>query len=1017
MSYFTQFGGAAGAGTAPTVNYGLNPPATPGSKHTGYSLPQGAGGANGPGLTGQPSSSITPQFGAAGASTWRAGPVDSSSGFSKGGGNSPYEGRNGRTPSPAGAGGAKSDDPFGGLISFGSAQKSNTNMSLDEKRRLASGPASSMGFGSLQSSNLFVSGTSPSPNTSSTASGYSGLAGLGAAGASAASPSMSTGRVGGSGVGGSGNAFVSLLDGGLNPISSTIPVSSGSSITSGSKSTFPAASQESNPFGDLLGDAIAPSSSSPATLSTLAASTKPSFSAPSTTISDPWNFDLLEKPVSSMKAQPATYSDDPFDLTINSSKPASVSSPPVAKPSRLVSEESSDDDGPEDPFGLLSNLSNRPKPSRQRQPEPTRSTPPPASPRLSPAPKSFSSPISQGSPSGKALHRDFEIAQIVDMGFDTETANFALDAAGGDLDMAIDILVKGRDGSAGRPRPPPLPNRDQAGGRPGATRVAYSRSGAAEETGSDILNKASAFGLSMFSHAKTALEFSKKKLGEAYEKASETVAVIAENNNIHIPATGASGKAGQGPSGVKDEAPRNYKPYRDTDGFGGGVGGYRNRSAPDSSDDDIPVRHQSGYERYGDHGAELDSSDDDVPLPRSKKQVSSDQPSEPEVIDLPWRRRPFVPVDDTFSTDATPHSPTEKRGRAPPPPPSKPSSAVRQKPPVQSEAASLNIFDTAPAALQQPAPVKSSPPPPPPTVRHASPEQIAESERLRELGNGQFKVGQFAEAESHYSSAISALPSNDSVGLIPLYNNRAAARLKTGNPRGAIEDCDAVQSMTPGEAKSLLRRATAWEALEKWEKAGEDYEKLLQIDPTMKGVSASLTRVKKALKVDPNDHGGGISGSSPGMDAFGFSAASSPKPKPPTAPKPMSTGVKKAVDKAVESLREQNMKAEAEEDRKFAAKETIDIMIERWRAGKENNLRALLSSLDSVLWKEMGWTTIPLSELITPQQVKIKYMKAVAKVHPDKLKPSTTVEQRMIANGVFSTLNNAWDSFKQQSGM
>ena len=91
--------------------------------------------------------------------------------------------------------------------------------------------------------------------------------------------------------------------------------------------------------------------------------------------------------------------------------------------------------------------------------------------------------------------------------------------------------------------------------------------------------------------------------------------------------------------------------------------------------------------------------------------------------------------------------------------------------------------------------------------------------------------------------------------------------------------------------------------------------------------------------------------------------------------------------------------------------------INAWRKGKEDNLRALLSSLDSVLWPSLEWKSINLSELITPPQVKVKYMKAVAKVHPDKITSDTSVENKLIANGVFSTLNKAWDTFKAQNGL
>jgi hypothetical protein len=58
-----------------------------------------------------------------------------------------------------------------------------------------------------------------------------------------------------------------------------------------------------------------------------------------------------------------------------------------------------------------------------------------------------------------------------------------------------------------------------------------------------------------------------------------------------------------------------------------------------------------------------------------------------------------------------------------------------------------------------------------------------------------------------------------------------------------------------------------------------------------------------------------------------------------------------------------------------------------WRLRREGNIRALLPSLDMVLWPELEWTPISLSELVTPAQVKVRYMKAINKVHPDKVRP------------------------------
>ncbi|KAL2918629.1 auxilin-like clathrin-binding protein required for normal clathrin function [Polyrhizophydium stewartii] len=131
----------------------------------------------------------------------------------------------------------------------------------------------------------------------------------------------------------------------------------------------------------------------------------------------------------------------------------------------------------------------------------------------------------------------------------------------------------------------------------------------------------------------------------------------------------------------------------------------------------------------------------------------------------------------------------------------------------------------------------------------------------------------------------------------------------------------------------------------------------------------------------------------------------------------MSASVQRAVDTAMQKMRDQAQQAEREEAQKLELKDSVDDKIQQWRRGKEDNLRALLSSLDAVLWPELAWKTINLSELITPQQVKVRYMRAVGKVHPDKLSREATVEQKLIANSVFATLNKAWDSFRAQNGL
>ena len=73
------------------------------------------------------------------------------------------------------------------------------------------------------------------------------------------------------------------------------------------------------------------------------------------------------------------------------------------------------------------------------------------------------------------------------------------------------------------------------------------------------------------------------------------------------------------------------------------------------------------------------------------------------------------------------------------------------------------------------------------------------------------------------------------------------------------------------------------------------------------------------------------------------------------------------------------------DDERFALTDAVSERVDKWRKGKEQNLRALLGSLDAVLWADSGWKKVNMSELLNPSKVKINYMKGIAKVHPDKV--------------------------------
>ncbi|KAK0155192.1 putative tyrosine-protein phosphatase auxilin [Merluccius polli] len=83
-----------------------------------------------------------------------------------------------------------------------------------------------------------------------------------------------------------------------------------------------------------------------------------------------------------------------------------------------------------------------------------------------------------------------------------------------------------------------------------------------------------------------------------------------------------------------------------------------------------------------------------------------------------------------------------------------------------------------------------------------------------------------------------------------------------------------------------------------------------------------------------------------------------------------------------------------------------------WIEGKERNIRALLSTMHTVLWEgETRWRPVGMADLVTPEQVKKVYRKAVLVVHPDK---ATGQPYEQYAKMIFMELNDAWSEFDSQ---
>ncbi|KAJ0068965.1 hypothetical protein NL108_015441, partial [Boleophthalmus pectinirostris] len=80
-----------------------------------------------------------------------------------------------------------------------------------------------------------------------------------------------------------------------------------------------------------------------------------------------------------------------------------------------------------------------------------------------------------------------------------------------------------------------------------------------------------------------------------------------------------------------------------------------------------------------------------------------------------------------------------------------------------------------------------------------------------------------------------------------LYSNRAASYLKDGNCSECVKDCTTSLELYPFNVKSLLRRAAAYEGLERYRLAYVDYKTALQVDCNIAAAHDGTNRMTKAL--------------------------------------------------------------------------------------------------------------------------------------------------------------------------
>ena len=297
--------------------------------------------------------------------------------------------------------------------------------------------------------------------------------------------------------------------------------------------------------------------------------------------------------------------------------------------------------------------------------------------------------------------------------------------------------------------------------------------------------------------------------------------------------------------------------------------------------------------------------------------------------------------------------------------------------------------------------IPTRPPPPRRVIPSVSDSALQSSSTSRRSGTAAFKRGDYADATTHYTSALSPLPQTHPLGIVVL-TNRALAHLKTGDPKSCIADATAAvtfigpsrgisETINLGDegskdmngfwAKAMTRQAEALEQLERWPEAAAVWKTCVEANVGGATSIAGRNRCEKATA------GPSKPSSTPRLIAPKKSPLK-PVPKPSALDDLSGRPTHKSITdsaEAVTRLRAANAAADRLDDEKFALSDQVSERVARWKGGKEGNLRALLASLELVLWEGAGWKKVGMGELILAGRVKVVYMRGIGRVHPDKV--------------------------------
>ena len=321
--------------------------------------------------------------------------------------------------------------------------------------------------------------------------------------------------------------------------------------------------------------------------------------------------------------------------------------------------------------------------------------------------------------------------------------------------------------------------------------------------------------------------------------------------------------------------------------------------------------------------------------------------------------------------------------------------------------------------------------------------ELSGYEEFNKKAKEAFVKGDYITALDNYTKSLNTLPQTHPLRIVAL-SNMIITQIKVGDYAQCIENAKSALQLFPEDRKSvfsctiqdsnpartykeiwskiMLRQAEAYEHQESYKSALAAYQELMENGFHDQKVMAGKSRCQRVLRPTPARTSSTPVTTTTDNDTNIDILPTRPRPRPihssytTASPSPSPSTPTRTVSTAAESLKAANLRSLELENQRLALHDKVQNRIDAWKDKKQDDIRYLLANLQQVLtWAD--WKPVSQTDLVMPKRVKATYLRAMTKVHPDKLGQSLELESRMVAENVFSVLSTAWEKFKLENNM